>query len=92
MKYFLFVFVPFLLIGCSDNTKRERTKYQKFEIDSKDLEITPKKIKHSMKQTMDIIDPFASGLVEFQQVGDNALRRVAKDRRDSRKNSHREKK
>jgi uncharacterized protein YcfL len=79
----LILIIPFLLIGCSDSNKK--VKYQKMVVDPSYTEITPKKIKHSMKQTMDVVDPFATKLVEVQQIGDEAMQQVVKDRKKSRK-------
>lgn len=82
MKYFLLI-IPFLFLGCSDDKKK--IKYEKMVADPSYTEITSKKMKHTLRQTVDIVDPFASGLVEIQQIGDDAMREVAKDRKNSRK-------
>ncbi len=82
MKYFILV-IPFLLIGCSDDDKK--VKYEKMVVDPSYTEITSKKMKHTMRQTMDVVDPFATKLVEVQQVGDEAMQQIVTDRKNSRK-------
>lgn len=82
MKYFIII-IPFILIGCSDGEKK--VKYKKMVADPSYTEITPAKIKHSIKQTVDVVDPFATKLVEVQQIGDEAMQQMVIDRKNSRK-------
>ena len=78
MKKLFFIFIPLLIIGCSDNKKQ---KLEKMEIDPSYTELTPEKIHHSVQSTINVVDPFAQKLVDVQQVGDVILRKEAKKRK-----------